>query len=306
MLPSRGNCHAVFLLTRAAHLKRPTSFDSWVVCACGLSTIMATALDLKSAAGVLVGGGLFRIEETISVAKALDRLWAEANRPTMLGIARVLFQTYPPSWLANVVSETAVATEYIPADDLRALEWLGSDLELLLMEIGWKIIQETDADLRKRLGDAGERVVLAAKEAEGGSVIHVASISDFYGYDVESHIGGRTQRIEVKAAVPHTAESFVVSRNEYEKSVIYGDEWFLMQIVFDSSVLVKSVITSVDILSARILPAGSLRKLVNVDTQYFTWAEAAKISPPPLAWVDYALPFSQGTEVDLDHIPLGR
>ncbi|HDR9808129.1 TPA: DUF3883 domain-containing protein [Burkholderia cenocepacia] len=299
MLPSRGNCHAVFLLIRAAHLKRPTSLDAWIAGARQLSTFMAAALDLESMANALIRAGLAKIEDRISIEKVLDRLWAEANRSTLLEIARILFQAHPPRWLESVVGEATAAIEYIPTDDFLALEWLGPDLEPLVTETGRRVTHAKDADLRKRLGDAGERVVLAAKALEGASVTHVASISDFYGYDIEAFFNGKTQRIEVKAAVPRTADNFIISRNEYNKSVAYGDEWCLIQIVFATTIFLKNEITCSDILAARTLSARSLQKLANLDTPSFMWLDAAKISPPTIAWTNYTLPFTSNMTFDV-------
>ncbi|MDB5991261.1 MAG: hypothetical protein JWQ10_2664 [Herbaspirillum sp.] len=262
---------------------------------------MATALDLSAVVTVLLDGGLIKINEGVILESRLQVLSERADRQTLLCIARVLLDCFPPSWIMNVVSNRGVALEYIPSTDLDALEWIGDDLAELLIAVAQPKMSLRDNELRKRLGDAGEYVLIESKKYQGEKVIHVAKISDSFGYDVESckGSGATVERIEIKAALPNTADRFYISKNECEKASSYGDAWKLVQVTFDASILWKRNIMKKDILDVRMLSSKAVVKLTDFDTDSFRWLDSAEIFPPLLDWSGYELPLPENLEINI-------
>jgi hypothetical protein len=231
-----------------------------------------------------------------------DRLLAlssRADRQTLLCIARVLLERYPPSWILNAVLNGEVASEYIPSTDLDALEWIGDELAELLIAVAQTKMSTRDDALRKRLGNAGELVLLLSKKYQGEATIHVSKISDHFGYDIESTKKNIIERIEVKAALPHTNSKFYISKNECEKARLYGDGWRLVQLTFDASVLWKKNIARSDILNVRMLSSETVRRLTDFDTENFRWLSSAEVWPPSSDWIDYLLPLPEDLEIDI-------
>ena len=125
--------------------------------------------------------------------------------------------------------------------------------------------------------------VLAALARAGASPLHVSKLSDSYGYDIECS-GVTVNRIEVKAASQTSQSKFHISRNEFEKSLHYGRQWRLLQVVFTNTAFVSDRLDSSHIASVRELRYGVLQELVPVDTQAFKWTESAQITTGSEVW----------------------
>ncbi|PWC62121.1 hypothetical protein TSH58_25700 [Azospirillum sp. TSH58] len=285
MLPSRGRCLAVFLLVYSARLNPRLGLAEWIVAAREKSTIMAHALDLEGTAKGLVALNLARSEPAVAPAAQLIHLNDQADFPTLVGIARVLLERAPPSWIRVAVNGSRVAREYIPASDLAALAWLGDEFDAVLIEAHQRAVAPSEEDVRKRLGDAAELIVLAALRRAGRRPVHVALISNAYGYDIELRAADRTDRLEVKAAVRRTCGVVHVSRNEFDKSRLFGTEWRLVQVVFSTGALVRGPIGPAHVEEIRELPGAALRALAPLEPNGFRWSESAEFRPPSEAWM---------------------
>jgi hypothetical protein len=222
-------------------------------------------------------------QDKIVIRKDFDGLSEQADRPTLLAIARVLFRSSPPSWLRFVVRDEHVAREYIPTEDLESLSWMEPELDQVLLDVH-NVDAAHDDGLLKAMGTVAELFVMAALERAGARPLHVSKLSDTYGYDIES-AGKTIERIEVKAASQSTQTKFHISRNEFEKSSRYGHEWKLVQVIFSSKAFVSDRLDSSHIDSVRDLRHGVLQELVPADTKDFKWTKSAQISTTPEAWI---------------------
>lgn len=299
MLPNKGNCHSVFLLSRALRLQKQTSFSSWLNTAKSQTTFMASALDLEHVANEMLSAGLVTTEKEILIDSRLLKLSHYADHETFVCIARILFETYPPNWLLSSVTNGEATFEYIPSRDMDSLEWIGNQLTGLISEIAIPKIFQKEEELRKKLGNLGEEVVAASKRHLGAKVIHVAKISDSFGYDLESHEKNRDifERIEVKAAVENTNHRFFISKNESEKARVYSDQWQLVQITFATSALWKTKILKEDILLSRKLSSAKVIALTDVDSIKFRWLISAEIIPSIDDWTEYLLPLPENFSI---------
>jgi len=214
---------------------------------------------------------------------ALRQFADRADRLTLLSIAQLLVNYAPPPWLRAAVDNNVVIHEYIPSEDATALAWIGEDLDALLLR-AHSSLHALDRDaFRSRFGTAAELMVLAAKTRIGAEPIHVARLSDSYGYDIECR-RGPVERIEVKAASVRTQDSFYLTRNEYEKSQAFRQEWYLVQVVFSNAAFTSSCLDASHVEAVRRLGPEAIEKLVPPDTPTFRWAESAQVSPPIEAW----------------------
>jgi hypothetical protein len=188
MLPSHGRCIAVFLLARVAHLRVRQNVDDWIDAARSSSSFMAASVNLQQPAEALISYRLARVEKGIQLEPALVPFTSSADRATLFGIARLLLLASPPLWL-NLAVGNEVNREYIPSWDLQELIWLEPDLDSLLLEVRMALGDRRQDDLRKELGSAAELLIMSALDAAGIDALHVAKISDAFGYDIECHRG---------------------------------------------------------------------------------------------------------------------
>lgn len=291
MLPSQGQCHTVFLLNHTIHLRPRTNVDDWVAATRDKPAFVAQSTNLRRTAEALIGFGLVSVGDILTPAKHLRPLCERADRATLIAIARLLLRFVPPPWLQIAVGPSGVRREYIPSRDLERLSWLGAELDGLLIEAHGFVTAEERTAFRKRFGNAAELVILAAKEREGAHPVHVAAFSDAYGYDIECR-SPVIQRIEVKAASGNTRYHFHLTRNEYEKSRLFGTEWRLLQVVFSTRAFVAERLTAVEIEEVLELHEGALDALVPPDTNAFKWMESAEITTAADVWrrIDIELP----------------
>ncbi|MEU6715013.1 DUF3883 domain-containing protein [Nonomuraea sp. NPDC046802] len=231
----------------------------------------------------LVACGLVRKTDPILLSPQLAEAVGLGDTMTMPDVARILLAAAPPPWLRLAVSTSGVLREYIPAEDLKALLWLEPDLDQVLFDAFAELDQSNQAAIRKRIGHAAELVVLAALRHAGQKPVHVSQISDSYGYDIEVR-GTGTDRIEVKAAGPLTRGTFHLTRNEYAKSLQYGRQWRLIQVVFNSAAFVADEINVSHVEAVFQLAPGTLQEIVPPDTPQFVWEGSALLSPSDGTW----------------------
>ncbi|MEV7201747.1 protein NO VEIN domain-containing protein [Streptomyces griseoluteus] len=97
---------------------------------------------------------------------------------------------------------------------------------------------------RRETGTAGERAVVRLLELSGAArVVHVAALSDAYGYDVHAELGdGTAGHIEVKATTDPTRLVIHLTRHEYE--VMRGDpDWLLAAVLVGADGGALNVVT---------------------------------------------------------------
>lgn len=283
-LPTRGRCHAVFLLAFSARVRNCSDVHSWVVAALDKPTHMAASLDLAGTANLLLDVGLARVESCVVTASGLSMLDREADLTALKGIARLLLRNRPPSWLRAVVSNGRLAPELIPQRDFDAIAWLGDDLEEILVTAHQQVYGAADEHLRKLLGDAGELAIMSALRRDGHNPRHVSLISDRFGYDIELNDGFRTIGLEIKAAVDATAGRAFISRNEFDVAKRMGKRWKLVQVTFSSRVIASGRATAGDVERIRELASHSLVEMAPVEKEGFRWTEAAEIRPSESEW----------------------
>ncbi|WP_433494726.1 DUF3883 domain-containing protein [Micromonospora sp. CA-248089] len=290
------------MLCHAARLTARRNITEWVDAARGHGAFVAAATDLSTPAEHLLASGLAKQAETIVLMPPLVGIAGTADSVTLRHVARVLLITDPPAWLRIAVSLEGVAREYIPTADLRALEWLDPELDEMLIDVFRAVNGPLDTEVRKRIGDAAEAVVLAALRADGRHPTHVAKISDAFGYDIEL-TGPPRLRFEVKGCSENGRGTFHLSRNEYDKSQIYADEWVLTQVVFNNCAFVASHLERAHIAGIFEATAHEIGSAVLPDTERFTWTDSALISLPPGVWrpapyavADIALPGLAGSK----------
>ena len=219
MLPSQGRCIAVFLLVRVAHLKVRRNVEEWIESTRSTSSFMAASVNLQQPAEALTSYGLVAIGQGIQLGPALVPFTSSADRVTLFGIARLLLLASPPLWLTLAV-DNRVKREYIPTWDLQELSWLDPDLDSLLIEVRMALGDSRQDDLRKELGSAAKLLIMSALDAAGIDALHVAKISDAFGYDIECH-SPSIDRIEVNAASENTRGTFCLTRSEFDRSLEY-------------------------------------------------------------------------------------
>ena len=230
-LPSRGRCHAAFLLAYTIRLKPAATLEAWIAAALDRATIMAAATDIPGTARILLAAELARVDASVVLDERLLRVSTRADRRSFVTIARLLLSRYPPGWVVSAVVDGEFRPEYVPDADLQRLAWLGPDLAPIVLSVHRAITSASDAKVRKQIGDAGELAVVSALERIGITPNHVSLVSDAYGYDIEYQSGQNLHRLEVKACVQSTAERVIVSRNEYEKAAAFGSSWRLIQVL---------------------------------------------------------------------------
>ncbi|MFE7003859.1 DUF3883 domain-containing protein [Streptomyces griseus] len=286
LLPDHGVVYATVLLAHVARISPRTGVDEWVAAARQHGSHLATATDLRTPAQSLITAGLATVDEkgTVRLGRPLAVLAASGDaRRAMQHAAVTLLIAQPPSWLRVAVGSECVERAYIPQPDLNALSWLGESLDEVLVEARRLVGERQEADLAKEIGDVAEEFVVSALKAAGQKPVHVARISDAYGYDVELS-EAPVRFLEVKAAGPQTADRFHLSRNEFDMCVRRGDAWRIVQVVFDAGAFIANPITAADVREIRELSASAVRGLVPGDTPAFRWESSALLTPSASLW----------------------
>ncbi len=283
-LPTRGRCHAVFLLAFSARVRNCPDFHAWIVAALDKPTHMAASLDLSGTAKLLLDIGLARVESCVITSRDLSRLDREADLTTLKGIARLLLRSRPPAWLSAAVCNGRLVPELIPQRDFDAIAWLGDDLEEIVVTAHQQVYGATDEHLRKLLGDAGELAIISALRRDGHNPRHVSLISDRFGYDIEHKEGAQTLGLEIKAAVNATAARAFISRNEFDVAKRMSERWKLVQVIFSSRVIASRRATAADVEKIRELSSHSLFEMAPIEKEGFRWTEVAEIRPSETEW----------------------
>lgn len=281
MIPTHGAVSGVFLLAHAARNRNHEDLDAWIRTARDKSSYMARAVDLDGYAHEILRIGLAEMSDVLRIDRELHNLAVRADRPSFMAISSLLLMRDSPHWIAQAVRDGRVFREFIPSDALRDMEWLEPFLDQLIVEVAARLDCYHLESLREALGRAGELVVLAA--AEGACALHVADLSNSYGYDIEIQTTP-TQRLEIKSTTKANKGSFHLSRNEFDKCRYYGNEWRLVQVIFDSSVFTDDSIAASHVLAIRELAGSELLLLVPPDSGTFRWTDSAVIHPPIDAW----------------------
>jgi hypothetical protein len=304
-LPSQGRCHASFLLAYTALLVAPRTFDAWLNASSARTTFVAAAADLRSTADTLLRCELIKDDgNSIRVSGKLARLCTQADRPSLLGIARLLLERFPPPWLFTALAADQFAPELIPQDDLIALEWIGVDLEPLLRGVYRRLTSEKNEQIKRRLGLAGEMAVMSALRHSGHIPNHVALLSDTFGYDIECAMGVDTLLYEVKSSVEATSDRIFVSRNEFDVAHRNQKSWRLIQTIFSSAVSFREIIMADDIMKFRMLDAAVLNSLAPPDNDTFFWRESAQFSPKLSHWKTLNIEVEPSFKVDFREFEL--
>ncbi|WP_128911005.1 protein NO VEIN domain-containing protein [Granulicella sibirica] len=287
MLPNQGVCIAVFLLGRSATLKGRRNIEEWIEGARAASSFMAASLNLLRPAEAMVANGLATVKDAVLIVEKLKPLLETADRASLFGIARLVMLASPPLWLRLAVGQE-VKREYIPSWDLDELSWLDPDLDALLFEVASTVKDGEQGELRKQLGNAAELLMLDSLTRAGHDPLHVAAISDAFGYDIEAR-NIRVDRVEVKASSENTRSRFSLTRNEYEKSLLYGSQWRLVQIVFLNRAFVQKRFDAENVLGAYQLKDGALQRVIPSDTESFRWTESAELQFTLEDWFEIKL-----------------
>lgn len=100
-----------------------------------------------------------------------------------------------------------------------------------------------DLAKRKQIGDAGELALLQFLEQyRPGSTVHVASLSDGFGYDIAFQHGDCEWHLEVKSTTRRGRMNIHVSRHEYEEST-RDPNWRLIIIGLDRNLQMVAIAT---------------------------------------------------------------
>jgi hypothetical protein len=283
-LPSKGRCHAAFLLAYSARVRRCADVDVWLAAARTKSTYMAAALDLVGTAQILLDVGLARVDDAVFIARDLACLDREGDTATFKAIARLLLLHRPPDWLRAAVIDDGVAAEFIPGADLDVLSWLGSDLEPIIVAVYNHLYGSANDELLKHLGDAGELMVMSALHALGRQPRHVALVSDRFGYDIEVNSPTQRHGVEVKTVVPTTAERILITRNEFDVARRMGNRWKIVQVTLSSQAIARGLATAGDVMQVRELTSEALRIMAPSDSSMFKWSDSAEFRPSAAMW----------------------
>ncbi|WP_414660170.1 DUF3883 domain-containing protein [Horticoccus sp. 23ND18S-11] len=287
MLPTRGTCHGIFLLTHSARSGCRRSIEAWVAFAKGMPTVMAAAVNLEIVASVLCASGLAAVKDNrVIVAPSLAALEPVASDEVLMAIAAIFLAANPPPWLHASVGSGRFYPEYVPTSELSSLRWLEDALEPLLA--GVKREGETENAFKIWLGALGESLIISTERGAGAVARQVSLISDQFGYDVES-LRQRRYRFEVKTSIIGSDGRFYITRNEVNTAKKNPEEWFLVQVVLKPEAVTASSVTPEHVHLIRQLSSGSLVAVVPVDSEYSRWIESAEVSTETLPWMSYEL-----------------
>lgn len=284
-IPSHGRCHAAFLLAFSASRKNFRELRDWIDASSSRASFLASAGDIAGTADMLLRAGLATAGEQISLDSQLAKLSHRADRASLVAIARLFLLHFPPSWIPAVVVAGNVETSLIPSEDYVQLNWLGEDLIPLVYEVNRALTRQSDQTLRQEIGRAGELVVMSSLRRAGYEPVHVALLSDSYGYDIDYAYAGSTTRLEVKSAVERTSSRLIISRNEFDKALLYGRSWRVIQVIFTTQVILNKRVRALDVLKIRELQGDRLHRLAPTASPNFNWIEAAEFTPHSTDWV---------------------
>lgn len=287
ILPSHGAVLGTFHLAHSLRHGPVLDPEIWIKRSASKGSFAAAAIDHRPLADLLLESPLVHAGREIRPDQRLIPLSYRADRTTLLAIAAVILEISPPPWLDVAVGNGVVMHEFIPDDHLRELDWLRPELDTLLVDASRRSGAH-DTSLKLGLGRAAELVVFETLQSLGRRPVHVADVSDRFGYDVETAVGP-IRRWEVKASVEATSHRFHLTRNEFDKSQRHGAEWAVVQVEFSAVVFLDAPIAKPDIRAVRLIDSSTLARLVPEDTDHFCWIENAIVSPGPIDWIESRL-----------------
>ena len=285
-IPSKGFCHAVFLLLHAARLSIPHSISDWIQAARNRQTIMASALNVEFVANNLIANALVDSEPAVKFSEEWDKVGTAADYTAFLQIAAIYLKRCPPIWISSCFVRGAYHPEFIPTSDLSALHWMGNDLEPVLREVHYHTRKHRDDTTKLELGFLGERVVFELLSKSGHLVRHVSQISDSYGYDIESEKSGEKRYWEVKSCTNYTKDRFFITRNEARQAKALGSSWNIIQVIFRTGINSSNKASEDDVLQLRVLTAHELINICPSQSEYFDWMETAVVRPAQSSWLE--------------------
>lgn len=285
MLPTRGACHGVFLLVHSARSVARSSVEDWIGYARTMPTVMAAALDLDGLGNSLFRSGLVRMRGgRVWLHPELAQVGDAATEEVLMRIAGLLLRWERPPWSHAALAGGELSLEFIPSADLDALQWLGEDLEPLLVNL--QGAPQVDDGFKQWLGQVGESLVVAWERRSGAFVRHVSRISDCFGYDVESTAHLR-RRLEVKTSVVGSEHRVYLTRNEANKAKRHRSEWFLIQVVLKPEALTAPRLTRDHVEYVRQLAGSFVIEVLPVESVRCRWLEAVELNVDGLGWVPY-------------------
>jgi hypothetical protein len=296
MLPREGVVQCVFLLAYAARLTQHPNLEEWIRGAKSFGSYVSAAADLQGIAQNLIHLKLAEPGNHVKIAPSLERFSYVCDRFTMLGIAQMLLAAAKPNWLVVAVNGTEVSREFIPTSDLDALCWLDPELDELLISAAQNL-SPADDHFKAAIGLAAELILVSVFRAADLRPIHVSQISDSYGYDIKL-TGNSSNRIEVKAASLRTQEGFFLTRNEYEKCCLFGEDWLLIQVVFKGEAFTAPLLLNEHVAEFRSLKSSAIKSLIPSDSKEFKWIEGAYIQPAFALWEPMCLPPGHTFKID--------
>ena len=168
------------------------------------------------------------------------------------------FRVLPSAQVGQIIFENIIelpAPPWLPDSDLLLSDPsdLPEDAASLAASFGlddaesFGAIQNVHARIdlvrRKEIGDAGEQELLRFLEENWpGSTVHVARISDGFGYDIAFGHGGCEWHFEVKSTMRRGRMNIYLSRNEFEKSR-HDPTWRLIIAGLDQSLKLIAIAT---------------------------------------------------------------
>ncbi|MFI1913253.1 protein NO VEIN domain-containing protein [Nocardia sp. NPDC020380] len=156
-----------------------------------------------------------------------------SSPPAFFRVFDAVVEHSQASWLPDA-DMLIRSSEELPADLLAVAHALGFDGRTAFSRLS-AVWGKVDADQRLRIGNAGELAIIELLTEASASieVDHVASWSDWFGYDIAvSHSDG-DMHLEVKTTMRRGRVSFYLSRNEYR--VMQDDAtWSLIVVRIDS------------------------------------------------------------------------
>ncbi|NLE80721.1 MAG: DUF3883 domain-containing protein [Rhodococcus sp.] len=144
--------------------------------------------------------------------------------------ARRIFETAvitgEPVWFRDA-DELVPSPDDLPADALRAAEALGLDAETANAHVS-KAWGKVDTAARELVGSTGELALLELLQQNlSAEVVHVAALSDGYGYDITVRKDHCEHHLEVKSTTRRGRITVYLSRNEYS-TMLRDPSWHLV------------------------------------------------------------------------------
>ncbi|MHA7298824.1 protein NO VEIN domain-containing protein [Pseudarthrobacter sp. MDT3-1] len=139
-----------------------------------------------------------------------------------------IFENAAPPWVQDA-DELVQSPDELPSDIVLAGEALGLDANGVFEQLAtsWG---KVDTAVRERVGAAGEAALVSIlRESADGSVDHVSTWSDGFGYDIAFAQGAVSAHLEVKSTTRTGRFTAYLSRHEY--SVMLRDHrWVLVAV----------------------------------------------------------------------------